>query len=95
MTMIQADTDAIRNAARQFSQQSVALADLIHQVTGDIDGLSGLWSSNAHTQFVDLMNQWHTDVQGIQSVLEEVARKVDQAGMGYSDLDSQIAHSFQ
>lgn len=95
MSMIQADPESIRNAAQQFSQQSVALADLIGQVTSDMDNLVGLWSGNAYTQFTELMSQWHTDIQGVQSILETVAKQVDNAGLGYSDLDSQISRSFQ
>jgi len=94
MPDIRADTEAIQAAASQFSTQAVQLADLISQVSKDIGGLEGLWSGPAHSQFESLMAQWRSDVNGIQQVLEQVSTKVQQAGVGYGDVESQIQHGF-
>ncbi len=95
MPDITADTAAIHQAAAQFSSQAVQLADLIQQVGKDINNLQGLWKGPAAAQFESLMGQWHTDVNGIQQVLEQVSTKVQQAGTGYEDLEGQIQRGFQ
>ncbi len=95
MSDIHANTAALQAAASQFATQSVQLADLISQVGKDISALQEMWQGPAATQFAALMTQWHTDVSGIQQVLEEVGQKVQSAGVGYGDLDDQIRRGFQ
>lgn len=94
MPNIKADTAAIQAAASKFSSQSTQLAELISSVTGDIQGLSGLWDGPAHAQFVVLTSEWTKDIQSIQQILVEVAQRVDKAGLGYEDLDNSIRASF-
>lgn len=95
MADIRTNTEAMQTAAGQFANQAVQLADLISQVGRDISDLQDMWQGPAATQFAALMTQWHTDVSSIQQVLEEVGQKVQSAGVGYSDLDSQIRRGFQ
>lgn len=95
MPDIHAQTDALQSAAGQFASQSVQLADLISAVGKDIAALQDMWQGPAATQFAALMTQWHTDVSGIQQVLEEVGLKVQNAGLGYGDLEDQIRRGFQ
>lgn len=94
MPDIHAQTEAIQTAASQFATQSVQLADLISVVGKDIAALQDMWQGPAATQFAALMTQWHTDVSGIQQVLEEVGTKVQNAGIGYGDLEQQIKSGF-
>ena len=89
------DPIAMQQAARQFAGQSVQLADLVTQVRRDIDNLSSMWKGTDAAAFAGLMTQWHTDVSGIQQVLEDVAKKVGNAGTGYEDLQRQIQQGFQ
>ncbi|GCE05481.1 hypothetical protein KDH_55530 [Dictyobacter sp. S3.2.2.5] len=95
MPDIQANTAGIQSGASKFSQQSVELGDLITAVNGTIEELQGLWKGPAAAQFVDLMNEWHKDVNDIKQVLETISRKVNSAGLGYDDLDGQIQRSFR
>ena len=95
MSDIGTNTEAMHHAADQFASQSVQLADLITQVGKDISTLQESWRGPAATSFADLMAQWHTDVNGIQQVLEDVARNVKGAGIGYDDLDKEIERKFR
>lgn len=94
MPDIGADTQAIKDAASKFASQSVQLADLIHNVKSDIDALEGLWKGPAHSQFVDLTNEWNIGARDIQDALDKVAEKVKNAGLGYEDLEYQIQRGF-
>jgi WXG100 family type VII secretion target len=95
MADIRTNTESMQTAAGQFAAQSVQLADLISQVGKDITALQEMWQGPAASQFASLMAQWHTDVNGIQHVLEEVGQRVQSAGIGYGDLDDQIRRGFQ
>jgi WXG100 family type VII secretion target len=95
MPDIRANTAGIQSGASKFAQQSVELGDLLTSVSGTIDELQSLWQGPAAAQFVDLMNQWTKDVNDIKQVLETIANKVDRAGLGYDDLDSQIQRAFR
>jgi WXG100 family type VII secretion target len=95
MPDIRANTVGIQTGASKFAQQSVELGDLLTSVSGTIDELQSLWTGPAASQFVDLMSQWSKDVNDIKQVLEEIANKVDKAGLGYDDLDSQIQRAFR
>ena len=95
MPDIRTRTESMQTAAGQFATQSVQLADLITQVGKDISQLQDMWQGPAATTFATMMAQWHTDVSGIQQVLEEVGQKVQNAGIGYGDLDDQIRRGFQ
>jgi WXG100 family type VII secretion target len=95
MSNIHANTGGIQDGAAKFSHQSVELGDLITAVTGTLNELQPLWSGPAATQFVELMNEWHKDVNDIKQMLEVIADKVDKAGLGYHDLDQGIARSFR
>jgi WXG100 family type VII secretion target len=95
MPEIRANTAGIQSGASKFSQQSVELGDLLTTVSGTIDELQSLWTGPAASQFVDLMSEWSKDVNNIKQVLEEISTKVNQAGLGYGDLDSQIQRAFR
>ena len=91
---ISADTGAIQAAGAKFSSQAVQLADLITQVTQDLNNLEPLWKGQAAGQFVTLMTLWSKDVNDIQQILEQVGQRVNNAGMGYAQLDQDIAKGF-
>lgn len=95
MPDIRANTVGIQTGAAKFSQQSVELGDLLTTVSGTIDELQSLWTGPAASQFVDLMSEWSKDVNDIKQVLEAIATKVHNAGMGYDDLDGQIQRAFR
>ncbi|GCF10021.1 WXG100 family type VII secretion target [Dictyobacter arantiisoli] len=95
MAEIHANTAGIQIGASRFSQQSVELGDLITAVNGTIEELQSLWKGPAAIQFADLMSEWHKDVNDIKLVLETISQKVNGAGLGYDDLDSQIQRSFR
>ncbi|BCL78328.1 WXG100 family type VII secretion target [Ktedonobacteria bacterium brp13] len=95
MPDIRANTVGIQTGASKFSQQSVELGDLLTTVSGTIDELQSLWTGPAASQFVDLMSEWSKDVNDIKQVLETIATKVHNAGLGYDDLDGQIQRAFR
>jgi WXG100 family type VII secretion target len=91
---ILADTIGMQGKASNFASQAVQLADLIHQVSHDIQELAGLWGGDASTSFQDFMVTWNSDINNVQLALDDVAGKVKNAGLGYGDLDHQIATGF-
>ncbi len=95
MADIRVQTPAIQQAGSNFASHAVQLADLISQVQRDIEGLSGLWTGPAASQFTSLMSDWHKNSTGIQTDLDSVSQKLKQSSTGYDDLEQQITRSFQ
>lgn len=94
MPKIHVQTESVGQAASDFSTQSVQLGDVISAISKTIDQLQPLWQGQAADQFNTLMDQWNKDITDIKSLLDQIAKRVDDAHIGYSDLDDQIRKSF-
>lgn len=93
-TQIVADPALLESASRNFVTQAQALADALNKVNSVLQELEPAWKGWAKDQFDSLMVTWTSDFNNIQTVLESVGKLVDQAQIGYTDLDQSIARSF-
>ena len=94
MPDIKVNTQSVQDAGSRFSQHAVALADMLSQVTKDMNDLESTWSGPAHSQFVTLMADWNKNMNGMHDDLNQVSDHLNKAGMGYSDLEQQITKGF-
>lgn len=86
--------DEMARLARDFAAKAQTLADLLSQVNTDLNNMEPYWKGWAKDQFDGLMLSWTGDFKDIQRVLEQVGTLVDQAQVGYTDLDQSIGRHF-
>jgi WXG100 family type VII secretion target len=85
----------LQSASGQFDARASDLESLLQQVQSQIESLQSTWQGQAAYEFINLMQKWHQDVQGIHDVLNTVSQHMKTAATGYSETDSGIAKGFQ
>jgi WXG100 family type VII secretion target len=89
-----ADTEQMHQAARDFDSKVVQLADLLHEINGDITQLQAAWRGLASDQFEVCIGEWKTSYNEMQQALEGISATLAKAGLAYADLDDNIKRAF-
>lgn len=92
----------IKVTAEELSQLSAQLSATAGSIQGESDGARGQvqgivgagWEGAASGQFSALFEQWNTSSAQLIEALNGISQLLGQAGVAYSETESQVARSF-
>lgn len=87
MANIKVDVDALRDNARQITQQIQQLEDLNNRLDALLNQIEGSWTGNASTQYLETMREHKRKTQAMVRVLETFRDYMQRAASEFETID--------
>ncbi|MCI1635556.1 WXG100 family type VII secretion target [Bifidobacterium sp.] len=94
MTNFQVDSEQIRTSSAAVQHSIEAIRDSVHGMYGNLQGLEGIWTGSAATQFTQISQQWRNAQIQMEQSLEAIQRALTQASSLYEEAESQATMLF-
>lgn len=85
---------AIQALAADIKQQSQSIQSHLDELASKVSQLIANWDGDAREAYTTAKTQWDSKMEEINTILEELSMKVDEAGMQYQATEAKNAARF-
>ena len=85
--------DKLTTAAAEFSNSASTVRNLTTQMTGIIDGLSGIWSGEAATAYKNKFHQLDDDIARFHKMIQEHVKDLQEMARVYKQAEAEATQA--
>lgn len=94
MSSYQVDSERILSSSAAVNHSIAAIREAVNGMYASLQGLEGLWTGAAATQFTQVAERWRAAQQQMEQSLESIQQALSQASSIYTEAETQATMLF-